>query len=129
MIGFILLVSLIREASIPDLYALLASPALGSIYIRQDREHYALEVGDACSLTDRVFQDKSCQQKLPFQQLHGQALQLGAQLQGEEGAKISTATNRLRQSILQIFNLSLKANGSDLFLTIMQKMNFLIQIF
>jgi hypothetical protein len=52
----------------PNLYAIPAGPALGPVYVKQDREHYAPELGETCSLTDRVFQDKSSQQKLHFEQ-------------------------------------------------------------
>ena len=51
----------------PNLYPVPASPELGPIYVKQDREHYPPELGETCSLTDRVFQDKSSQQKLNFQ--------------------------------------------------------------
>lgn len=51
----------------PSLYALTPSPAIGPIYIKQEREHYPPGLGETCSLTDRVFQDKSSQQKLNFQ--------------------------------------------------------------
>ena len=54
-----------------DLYAVQASQEIGPIYIqtrqKQDRDYYAHAVGETCSLTDRVFQDKISQQKLDFQ--------------------------------------------------------------
>lgn len=52
----------------PEFTPVVAGLAIGPIYVKQDREHYAPEVGETCSLTDRVFQDKSSQQKLHFEQ-------------------------------------------------------------
>lgn len=53
----------------PNLYAVQVSLNIGPIYAGgQEREHYAPELSETCSLTDRVFQDKASQQKLAFQQ-------------------------------------------------------------
>lgn len=57
----------------PKLDALFAGLSLGPIYSKQEREHYAPELGETCSLTDRVFQDKSSQQKLQFTYHPGQS--------------------------------------------------------
>ena len=64
----------------PNLYAVTAGPALGPVYVKQEREQYAPELGETCSLTDRVFQDTSSQQKLQIQPSNG--LFMAAPLQG-----------------------------------------------
>ncbi|NGX45627.1 MAG: hypothetical protein K940chlam2_00783 [Chlamydiae bacterium] len=51
----------------PSLHPVAAGPTLGPIHVKQARDQYAPEVGETMSLTDRVFQDKSSQQKLNFQ--------------------------------------------------------------
>lgn len=51
----------------PNLYQVQAGPSIGPIYLKKERDQYPPELGETCSLTDRVFQDKSSQQKLHFQ--------------------------------------------------------------
>jgi hypothetical protein len=52
---------------LPCLYSVAAGPTIGPVFAEQDRDHYSHELGETLSSTDRVFQDKSSQQKLNFQ--------------------------------------------------------------
>ncbi|HVX00704.1 MAG TPA: hypothetical protein VHA52_09770, partial [Candidatus Babeliaceae bacterium] len=45
----------------PDLLPITVGPSIGPVFVRGDtkRDHYAHELAETCSLTDRVFQDTS----------------------------------------------------------------------
>lgn len=50
----------------PEIYAVQASASIGPIYVAggKSRDHYSHEMTETCSLTDRVYQDKSSQIKI-----------------------------------------------------------------
>lgn len=56
-----------KEFNMSNLNAIQANLQLGPIYLKKEREQYAPVLSETCSLTDRIFQDASSQQKLNFQ--------------------------------------------------------------
>ncbi len=51
----------------PDFYAVQATPNIGPVYVKQERDKYAPVLSETCSRTDNVYQDKSSKQKINFQ--------------------------------------------------------------
>lgn len=64
------------------LHPVAATPSIGPVFVKGEvREHYAHELGETASLTDRVFQDKSASVQLKFRDYqHANPLKVAAPL-------------------------------------------------